>query len=301
MDSFVPLMKEAAEKCPGMCILENIQMRDYTTFKIGGPVRLMAFPEKIGQLEQFVQLCSCYGIQRLIIGNGSNLLISDREHDMAVINMCRMDKVEITGTTITAGAGAKLSKIAACAQKNGLSGFEFASGIPGTMGGAVIMNAGAYGGEIKDVAVSVDVLEGGLVIKSLSNIECGFGYRQSRFSGDDIILSAVIRLKHGEPEEIRQKMEELASRRREKQPTAMPSAGSTFKRPEKGYAAALIEESGLKGFAIGGARVSEKHAGFIVNTGGASFDDVLNLIDYVQKTVLSKTGVTLSPEVKIIR
>ena len=301
MDNFVSLVKEAAGKDPGMCILEDVKMKDYTTFKIGGPVRLMVFPENTDQLEQFIQMCDCYGVERLVIGNGSNLLVSDREHDIAVINMCRMDKVKVDDTIITAEAGAKLSKIAAYAQKSGLSGFEFASGIPGTMGGAVIMNAGAYGGEIKDVVVTVKVMEEGRAVKSYNNNECDFRYRHSKFDENDIVLSAAIRLKHEEPEKIRSRMEELAARRREKQPIAMPSAGSTFKRPERGYAAALIEESGLKGFAIGGAKVSEKHSGFIVNTGGASFDDVLSLIDYVKKTVFNKTGVVLSPEVKIIR
>ena len=293
------VLKTFEDKFEGTQVLRNEKMKNHTSFKIGGPVKALVLPKSPEELLYLKDICKENDIRCEIIGNGTNILFSDKPEDMIVIcTFGCMDKIELSGDDeIFAESGALLSKIAVFAMENGLEGFEFAHGIPGTLGGAVFMNAGAYGGEMKDVIKTVNAASG-----TYTNEDCDFSYRRSRFSaGGDIILDAVIKLKRGDPEVIKGKMMELSEKRRSSQPLNMPSAGSTFKRPKEGYAAAMIQEAGLKGYTVGGAQVSEKHAGFVVNTGDATFEDVLNLMKGVQEKVEEKFGVKLEPEVRIIK
>ncbi|MBR4723883.1 MAG: UDP-N-acetylmuramate dehydrogenase, partial [Clostridia bacterium] len=239
-------------------------------------------------------------IPYFVMGNGSNILVSDKGIRGLVIQISgNFSRYEISENLIKAESGALLSALSKAAQKSGLSGMEFAGGIPGTLGGAVYMNAGAYGGEMSGIVKSVTYLKNGEIKKIDDGF--GFGYRRSIFADlGAVILEAELELKNGNPEEIKAKMEDYKTRRTEKQPLSMPSAGSVFKRPEGHFAGRLIEDAGLKGFQIGGAKVSEKHSGFIVNTGGATAKDVLALIRHIQKTVKEKFDVELETEVKIV-
>ena len=276
----------------------------HTSFRIGGPVEVLVFPKSEEELIFAVKCLENLGKAPLILGNGSNILAADgpisrviiKTHD-GVGNLRQVDE-----TAIYVSSGALLSKAATFAKEIGLTGLEFAHGIPGTMGGAVVMNAGAYGGEMAQVIRSVDFLEkAGLSRKSLKTPDLDFSYRHSRFSNtDDVILGAVLTLNPGNAAEIQAKMDELSQKRRNSQPLNFPSGGSTFKRPQGGYAAALIDEAGLKGHTIGGAQVSEKHAGFVVNRGDATCADVLRLIEHIQETVLRQTGIALEPEIELI-
>lgn len=277
-------------------------LKDYTSFKIGGKVDLMVFPDTVDKLSQIVSRANGNNIPVLIIGKGSNLLASDDGFRGVVISTSSLDSIELVDeTTIKCQSGASLSKLCRFALENSLTGLEFAFGIPGTAGGAAYMNAGAYGGEMKDVLVSCEHIMPDGKIESYSDDELGLGYRHSAYSDSDkLILSLTLKLEKGDKSEIKAKMDELMAKRREKQPLEYPSAGSTFKRPEGYFAGALIEQCNLKGYKIGGAQVSEKHAGFVVNVGGATASDVMAVIDHCRKTVLQKTGVTLEPEVKII-
>ena len=278
-------------------------MKNHTSFKIGGPVRAMFFPKSAEELTELCAALFRFGITPFIMGNGTNLLVSDGTLDIVAVKMTGLSDIRLPGETeITADSGVTLSTLAVFACGRGLKGLEFAHGIPGTLGGAVSMNAGAYGGEMKDVIYRTEALSAAMDGFSVTGGEHEFSYRHSRFSdAGDVILSSVMRLEKSDPGEIRARMDDLAARRRESQPLNLPSAGSAFKRPESGYAAALIEQAGLKGFTIGGAAVSEKHSGFIVNTGGASFGDVLAVIGHVRETVFKLSGIELEPEVKIIR
>ena len=278
-------------------------MKNHTSFKIGGSVRAMFFPKSAEELAELCTAMREFGIRPFIMGNGTNLLFPDGALDIIAVKMTGLSDIRLTGETeITADSGVTLSRLAVFACERGLKGLEFAHGIPGTLGGAVSMNAGAYGGEMKDVIYRTEALRAATEGFSVTGGEHEFSYRQSRFSDTgDIILSSVIRLEKSDSGEIRARMDDLAARRRESQPLNLPSAGSAFKRPESGYAAALIDQAGLKGFTIGGAMVSEKHSGFIVNTGGASFGDVLAVIGHVRETVFKLFGIELEPEVKIIR
>ncbi len=283
---------------------ENIRkdelMKNHTSFKIGGPADFMVFPETPEQTARLIKVLDNAGEKYELIGNGSNLLVSDSGIRGTVISTVKMSDVTVCGNTITALCGATLAKAAAKAANASLTGLEFASGIPGTVGGAVVMNAGAYGGEMKDVVKKVLCYDG-TDLKELSAEECDFSYRHSAFSaGGYVVLSCLMELENGDKEKITEKMLELNRKRAEKQPLNFPSAGSTFKRPEGYFAAALIEECGLKGVSSGGAQVSEKHSGFIVNTGGATCDDVRRLMEICVNTVYEKCGVTLEPEVKIM-
>ena len=284
-----------------MNILKNELMKNHTSFKIGGPADEFCQVTSAEEIQELICYAKEKNIPYTIIGNGSNLLVSDKGIRGLVIKIAKgFDSAEVSDTKITASAGILLSKLAKVALANSLSGLEFASGIPGTLGGAVYMNAGAYGGEIRDVVKSVTYLEDGK-IKTADKEELGFGYRKSRFSDSGcIILSAELELKAGDKDKISEKMEDFKERRCSKQPLSMPSAGSTFKRPEGYFAGKLIEDAGLKGFGIGGAMVSEKHSGFVVIQGGATARDVLNLIEHIQKTVYEKFGVTLDTEVKML-
>ena len=303
MDTISQVIKAAKDAVPTLEYRLDEPMKDHTTFKIGGTVRSMFFPRNAVELAELHRLIYEYKIHTLVIGNGSNILINDRPIDIVVIKTAGLNTASrISDKQITAGAGVSLTELSEFACKNGLSGLEFAYGIPGSLGGAVSMNAGAYGSEMKDIVRSTAAYSPGNGMITVTGEQHGFSYRSSRFSNtDDIVISSDIQLQKGDEESIRAKMDELSARRRESQPLEMPSAGSTFKRPKDGFAAALIEQSGLKGVSIGGAQVSEKHAGFIVNRSEATFTDVIRLIEHVQETVLRRFGTVLEPEIKIVR
>ena len=286
--------------CPSQ---RDVPMSKYTTFRIGGNASVMLTPTTDEQLASIIKKCKEDNIKPFIIGNGSNMLISDKGLDTVVINMCRPDpKIElVNGDTVVCDAGATMSRVCNFALENGLTGLEFAFGIPGSAGGAAYMNAGAYGGEMKDVLVECRHIDSDGNFGSLKGEELGLAYRTSAYEHNGyIITTLVMKLSKGNKDEIRAKMQELLQRRKDKQPLEYPSAGSTFKRPEGYFAGALIEECGLKGYSIGGAQVSEKHAGFVINKGDASAKDVLDLIKYIQDKVLSEKGVMLEPEVRLI-
>lgn len=281
----------------------DVPMSKYTTFRIGGNAAVMLTPTTDEQLASIIKKCKEENIKPFIIGNGSNMLISDKGLDTVVINMCRPDpKIElVNGDTVVCDAGVTMSKVCNFALENGLTGLEFAFGIPGSAGGAAYMNAGAYGGEMKDVLVECRHIDSDGNFGSLRGEELGLAYRTSAYEHNGyIITTLVMKLSKGNKDEIRAKMQELLQRRKDKQPLEYPSAGSTFKRPEGYFAGALIEECGLKGYSVGGAQVSEKHAGFVINKGDASAKDVLDLIKYIQDKVLSEKGVMLEPEVRLI-
>ena len=281
-------------------VTENEPMKKHTTFRIGGPAKYFAEPSSKEELKALIKAAREEGVKPVIIGRGSNLLISDEGLDTLVISLGeQFSEIKVEGNFIYADAGASLSAIAQAALKNSLSGFAFASGIPGSLGGAVYMNAGAYGGEMKDVIVESYYLDENLEEKVCTEHE--FSYRHSVYTENNyVVTGAKIRLEEGNAIEIGEEMAALAKKRREKQPITMPSAGSVFKRPEGYFAGTLIEEAGLKGYRIGGAEVSTLHAGFIVNVGDATCKDVLDLIAHIQKTVYDKNGVMLETEVKNI-
>ncbi len=277
-------------------------MKKHTTFRIGGPADYYLCPHSTEEMQKILQICRENNIEFFILGNGSNLLVSDKGYRGAVIQLWKnFSDITVENHTITVKAGALLSKVAAEALEEGLTGMEFASGIPGTIGGAVVMNAGAYGGEMKDIIKEVTVLtkEGERLI--LSKEEMNFGYRTSVVKEKGyVVISVVLQLEKGDREKIREVMEDLKERRVTKQPLDMPSAGSTFKRPEGYFAGKLIMDAGLRGFSVGGAQISEKHCGFVVNKGDATAADVFGLIREVQKRVQEQFGVTLEPEVKFL-
>ena len=282
-------------------LLTNEPMSAHTTFRTGGPAKEYYKIETIDGLKQVLELLGDRRDEMLILGNGSNLLVSEKGIDIPVIDMrTATDKIEIDGTTVKAGAGAVLSKVSSEAAEAGLTGLEFAFGIPGTVGGAVYMNAGAYGGEIQNICTSVNVFMNGEV-KTIPGSEMEFAYRYSRAMREKmVILSAEFKLEEGDKYDIKKTIEELTARRRQKQPLEYPSAGSTFKRPEGYFAGKLIMDSGLAGEKVGGAMVSPKHCGFIINYDNATSDDIYGLIKRVQNVVKEKFGVNLEPEVKLI-
>ena len=283
-------------------VLRDEPMAVHTTFRIGGPADYFVEPADASALAKGIALCREVDVDYFVTGNGSNLLVRDKGIRGAVIQIYnRMAEITIEGNTIHTKGGALLSAVAARAADKGLTGLEFASGIPGSIGGAVVMNAGAYGGEMKDVLASVDVLTQDLEIKTIPAAELNLGYRCSSIPEKGyIVLGATLQLKKGNIAEIRGRMAELAEQRRAKQPLQYPSAGSTFKRPEGYFAGKLVQDAGLKGKTIGGAQVSEKHSGFLINIGGATAQDILDLIAFCQKEVKDKFGVTLETEVKIV-
>lgn len=285
---------------PGMAVLEGEPMKNHCSFRIGGPTDLFLEPESEETLAAVCRFLRLRGTEPVIIGNGTNLLVRDEGVRGAVIHIGEaLSTVSQSGETLHAGAGVTLARLAAFAKEHGLSGLEFAHGIPGSLGGAVMMNAGAYGGEMKDIVVSVRYLDeyGGICETDAPD----FSYRHSRFSDTRcVILGAALKLTPADPAAIHARMMELLNKRSASQPLDKPSAGSFFKRPENGYAAAMIEGAGLKGLTVGGAQVSEKHAGFVINAGGASCADVLALKEQVQAAVFEKYGVRLEPEVKLI-
>jgi len=295
------LLRELDEVLRKEQVLQNEPMDRHTTFRVGGPAELFLTPET-EQLAETLRILHRHQTKVTVIGNGSNLLVSDEGIKGAVIEVGKQSAGILTeGEYVTAQAGALLSKTAAEAYKNGLSGMEFAAGIPGSVGGAMVMNAGAYGGEMKDIVSSVTVLDRDGNRKELTCSQMGFGYSRSCIEENGyLVLAAKFHLKKGDSKQIFLKMEELKAKRIAKQPLEYPSAGSTFRRPEGYFAGKLIMDAGLSGFSIGGARVSEKHCGFVINKGGASAKDILDLIHHIQKTVKEQFDVELEPEVKMI-
>ncbi len=283
-------------------VKKNESMKEHTTFKIGGPADIFVQPASSGEIAEIVKFLREKNVPIMVNGNGSNMLVLDGGIRGVVINLGKnISDIRVDGTKVYAQAGALLSAIAAKAAEAGLTGMEFAAGIPGSAGGAIFMNAGAYGGEMSHIAASCEVVLPDGKLKIFDKDELELGYRKSAFAKNGgIVVSCTFELQPGNRDEILARMNELAQKRRDKQPLEMPSAGSTFKRPEGHFAGKLIEDSGCKGLGTGGARVSLKHTGFIVNEGDATAQDVLDLIKLVQMTVKAKTGVMLEPEVRII-
>lgn len=277
-------------------------MKKHTTFRIGGPAKLFIIPQSVEMLKDVLTYCKDNKINTFILGNGSNLLVSDKGFDGVVVQLYKnMNEITREGNSFRISSGALLSQVASKACEAGLTGFEFASGIPGTVGGAVIMNAGAYGGEMSQVITEVTVLTKELEVVVLKKEELFFGYRDSSIARmEAIVLEAVITLKEGNTQEIREVMNELATKRKEKQPLEFPSAGSTFKRPEGNYAGKLIMEAGFRGYSVGGAKVSDKHCGFVVNAGNATAADVMELTKKIKEKVLKDTDIELELEVKLL-
>ena len=278
---------------------ENVPMKDHTSFKIGGNAEFFITAKTVDELKAVISLCRENHVPYMIIGNGSNLLISDEGIKGAVIRLDgEFKNITIMGEEIVAGAGASLTKLCLDAYKASLTGLEFGYGIPGSVGGAAYMNAGAYGGEMKDVIVSCTHLDKDLNVGTFSLDELDLSYRHSAYmKGEYIILSVKLKLKKGDSTAIKAHMDLFMQKRMDKQPLDFPSAGSVFKRPEGAFAAALIENCGLKGRSVGGAQVSEKHSGFIINTGGATCQDVLDLVKIIQDEVKEKTGYELHREI----
>lgn len=282
---------------------ENIRLQEpmaaHTTFRIGGAADCLIELENEEQLRKVQRYLGLVGMPYFVVGNGSNLLVRDEGYRGVVLQIGdRMSRITVEGTEIIAEAGALLGRVAQAAREHGLTGLEFAAGIPGTVGGGVMMNAGAYGGEMSQVVARVEVLSRDGELMTLDNETMEFGYRTSTIRNNSFIVTKVVfGLEQGDSSAIQEKMKELAARRREKQPLEYPSAGSTFKRPEGNFAGKLIMEAGLKGFQIGGARVSDKHCGFVVNTGNATAEDVRQVISEVQQRVKEKFRVELEPEI----
>ena len=290
------------QKIPAASVKQNEPMKKYTSFKIGGPADVLVFPASLEEIRFVAATCRQFAVPLTIIGRGSNLLVRDKGIRGVVIKLDgNLAYMKREGSHVIAGAGVFLKDLAEQTAAWGLAGFEFAVGIPGTLGGAIVMNAGAYTGEIKDVVSRVTVVDKAGDIHNFHRDELEFGYRSSPFqTGEYIVAEAELRLIPDEPEAIRARIKDMTTRRESRQPLAYPSAGSTFKRPPGYFAGTLIEQTGLKGLRHGGAQVSEKHAGFIVNAGGATAADVLALIEEVQRRVKEKFDVELHPEVRVI-
>ena len=294
-------VKDELEKVLGrQKVLLQEPMKKHTTFRVGGPADYFVMPETKDEIRRIITVCRECGTPFYIIGNGSNLLVSDKGYRGVIIQLYKeMSKIETEGNVIRAEAGASLARVANAALEAGLTGFEFASGIPGTLGGACVMNAGAYGGEMKDVLLSVTALAADGEFLTIPKDRLELGYRTSVFARKGyIVVEALLELKEGSKEAIRHNMEELREKRITKQPLEYPSAGSTFKRPEGYFAGKLIQDAGLRGYRVGGAQVSEKHCGFVINCGNASAADVDELMKQVSAKVEEQFGVTLEPEVK---
>ena len=305
MEALELAIKEIRQALPGMTLLENEPMAAHCSFKIGGPVRALAAPGDAFSLAKVCSILKDHELAPFILGNGTNLLPPDEGlQDLLMISTEKLQRLDLLPDgAIYAEAGVSLSRLASFAHQNGLAGLEFASGIPGSVGGGCYINAGAYGGEMKDAIESVVCLS--LQDQGLYEIavaQCDYGYRQSYFTkhAGCVILAAVFRLQPGDKDEIAARMREMNDKRRQKQPLELPSAGSAFKRPAGHYAGALIEQAGLKGYTVGGAQVSEKHAGFVVNIGGATSHDVYDLMMHVRNTVYEQSGVELEPEIIIL-
>ncbi len=303
MANYPETISELRRALPGLEIRENEPMSEHCSFRIGGPARLMLLPATAGEAAAALKILRAHGAEVLIVGSCTNLLVPDEGYPGAVVRMAKpaSDIGLLDATHIRAQAGATLNALAVFAAQNNLTGLEFAHGIPGSVGGGVAMNAGAYGGEMRDVLESAEFVDSDGEIKTLSGGSLDMSYRHSAFSDTDrLITGAVFSLAPGDGDAVRARMNELIEKRRASQPLDMPSAGSTFKRPKTGYAAALIDAAGLKGFSVGGAMVSTKHAGFVINAGGATYSDVVELMREVRRRVYETSGVLLEPEVKLI-
>jgi len=279
-------------------------LKNHTTFKIGGNCIALIEPREVSDIVETIKICRENSIKFFVIGNGSNLLVPDEGYNGVIIKLkSEFSTIQVEGEYLIVNSGAKLSEVYTVAYENSLTGFEFASGIPGTIGGAIYMNAGAYGGEMKDIVESVEVLDlDNFELRELKNEELEFSYRKSIIQRKNYIVTTIkLKLQKGNKEEINAVYEDLRERRNSKQPLNFGSAGSTFKRPEGHFASKLIEDAGLKGYHINDAWVSEKHSGFVVNKGNASYKEVMELIEYVQKVVFEKFGVKLETEVRILK
>ena len=298
---FEQLHSALSAACPELELRVDEPMSRHTSFRVGGPAALMALPKTVEEAQACIKTAVSLGVEPFFLGNGSNLLVPDEGVQRFLIKpVPGLNQIVRDGNTITAGSGVTLARLAMFARGNDLTGLEFAHGIPGSLGGAVFMNAGAYGGEMAQVVRSVTCLNIDGEIETVTDFD--FGYRKSIFSdGKRLILSAVMALQPGDRAAITARMDELAAQRQSKQPLEFPSAGSMFKRPVGHFAGALIEQSGLKGFTVGGAQVSEKHAGFVINAGGATCSDVLELVRQVQMRVMEKFGVELEMEVRVLK
>lgn len=283
-------------------VLLDEPMKKHTTFRVGGPADCFVMPKTIGEVKRIVTLCKEEKVPYYVLGNGSNLLVGDKGYRGVIIQIYKeMNEIVVEGTTIKAQAGALLSKIGSTALEAGLAGFEFAAGIPGAVGGAVVMNAGAYGGEMKDILVSATVLTEDGEVLTIYKEELALGYRTSIIAKKNyIVLEAEYQLQVGDKDAIRARMDELKVQRVTKQPLEYPSAGSTFKRPEGYFAGKLIQDAGLRGFQVGGAQVSEKHCGFVINKEQATAADIVELMKQVSDKVEQEFGVRLEPEVKFL-
>ena len=302
MTELTVFQKKISDLLPDLELRFDESMAKHTSFRIGGPAEVMAFPKSKEELSQLLKVSALLDIKPAILGAGTNVLAPDA--GLPGLTICLkdcMDGMERIGDTdIRVAAGVTMTRAAVFAANLGLSGLEFAHGIPGTVGGGVYMNAGAYGGEIKDVCTAVEVMDMDGNVRTLTGDEMAFSYRHSALEeSGDIVLSADFQLTAAPVEEIRGKMKELMGKRSASQPLDLPSAGSAFKRPVGGYAAALIDQAGLKGFTVGGAAISTKHAGFAVNVGGATAEDVKNLLKQVSNIVFERAGIRLEPEVRI--
>lgn len=298
-------MNNTIKKLQAIMAIENIKenepMKDHTSFKVGGPADLFLMPQTQTELQQVLKICKESDKPLYIMGNGSNLIVRDKGYRGIIVSTKALNQVEVQGTTLIAEPGISLKDLANIALKENLTGLEFASGIPGSLGGAVTMNAGAYDGEMKGVIQSITVITEDGSLKTIPAEECQFGYRSSILQQHGWILIRVeLGLKHGDCQAIEAKMLNLNTQRQTKQPLEYPSAGSTFRRPEGYYAGKLVQDAGFKGYAIGGAQVSEKHSGFVINKGGATAADILNLIGAIQAAVKEKFGVDLKTEVIVI-
>lgn len=303
MEGLEKAIEQIKENMPKLDLRENEPMRNHCSFKVGGAVRAFAVPGDLFEMSKVMFYLHMNGVSPLTLGKCTNVIFPEEGLDIMVISTENLRKLRLgeTENTIYAEAGVSLAKLAQFARDNGLSGLEFASGIPGSVGGGVLMNAGAYGGEMKDVVESVVVYY--VPTQALTEVrgsDCGFEYRRSGFEKINCaIMGAVFKLTPDDPEAIGARMKEMNEKRTASQPLDMPSAGSAFKRPVGGYAAALIDRCGLKGYTVGGAQISQKHAGFAVNTGSATYDDVVELLDHVRREVYAQTQVTLEPEIRI--
>ena len=302
MTEMTIFQKNLMEKLPNVELRFDEPMSRHTSFRIGGPVAVMAFPKRAEELSQILKVSALLDINPAILGAGTNVLAPDDGIDGLVVCLkdCMGGMEQLDDTTIRVAAGVTMTRAAMFAANLGLAGMEFAHGIPGTVGGGVYMNAGAYGGEIKDICVSVDVMDKAGNITRRSAEEMKFAYRHSILEDEGgIVLSAEFKLHPASTEEVKATMRELQNKRSASQPLDLPSAGSAFKRPVGGFAAALIDQAGLKGYTVGGAAISTKHAGFAVNVGGATAADVRNLLSQVSDIVFEKSGIRLEPEVRI--
>ena len=298
----INLDRKISEYLPDLTWLHDEPLAKHTSFRIGGPVKRMAQPKTTEELVVLDGFLREEGVRTILLGNGTNVLFPDEELDAVVVSTGQMARIERAGESMTADAGVSLARLAVKACRESLAGLEFAHGIPGSLGGGVVMNAGAYDGALSDVITEVTALfpDG---VRTIPAQELHFSYRHSLFTEEReaVVLHARLQLRPGDSSEIRRRMEELMTRRKTSQPLEYPSAGSTFKRPVGYFAGRLIEDAGMKGARIGGAEVSNKHAGFVINTGNATCADVLALIEKVQKTVMETSGVMLEPEIRIIR